>query len=197
MVLQEKKIKIEEQILPQYIKTLKNNSYSNPDIINIKRMIIEQMEESFFNTSQIAIELDENKDGILDLIQEDRLKYIFEGLPTTEPMRQYFKKIEQYFTASERQKEKLIKKLKEVLDYADKTREIVKLVPIESTSMGQDEVERFKAKIRGQVIAYKNETTKSGRGVLLMELKNQATTDERKVWINSVAMEEINEEILK
>lgn len=193
----EKKIKLEEQTLPKFMTLLKDRQFSNVDAVKIKDSTIEQMEESIFNTSQLWIELDENKDGIMDFLEEDRLKYIFDGLPITKPIKQYFSKIEQYFYTSERQKEKLAKKLMDALDYLDKTREIVKLIPVESTQLGEEEVERFKTRIKGTILAYKEEKTKPGRGILLEELRRLATTDEKKVWVNSIALIELGEEILK
>lgn len=197
MVLQEHKAKYEEQILPQYLKKLKERSYQNLDVAKLRDMAIEQMEESSFNIRQLWEEIDSNKNGVMDFLEDEKLKYLFEGLPTTEPVKLYFKKIESYFSINERQKEKIIIKLIESLDYANQTREVIKLVPVESTRMGTDEIDRFKAQVRGIVKAYKEDNTKPGKGVLMQELKNLATTDERTVWINAVAMEEMGEVILK
>lgn len=197
MVLQEHKAKYEEQILPQYLKALKEKSYQNIDVAKIRDTIIEQMEESIFGTTQLWSELDNNRNGIMDFLEDDQLKYLFDGLPITMPIKQYFKKIESYFHASERQKEKLMKNLMKSLDYSNQTREVVKLVPVESTKMGQDEVDRFKAHIRALITAYSQDTTKVGKGAILSDIKGLATDEERKVWINSVAMEETGEALLK
>ena len=191
------KQKLQEQAVPTNVKILKERSYSNPDIKRIQMSILEQMEESVYNTGQIWTELDSNHNGIMDILEDNNIRYLFDAMPITQPIKDYFKKIEQYFLASERQKEKLIRRLIEVLDYGDKTREVTKLVPVDATRMGQEDIDRFKSLIKSKIIAYKEDRTRVGRQALLYTIKQEASNEEKKVWVNSVAIEVLGEEILK
>ena len=202
MVTAEHKIKYEEQVLPKFIHKLKERSYSNPDIIRFQDMITGQMEDSILNSFDTWVDIqqnlrDDNGNGILDIFEDEQMKYIFEGLPTTYPTRELIKKIEKYYLVTERQKEKITNILIAILDYADKTREVIKLIPVDSTKLGQEQVESFKTMIKGLLNAYKEEKTKQGRGVLLEDIRSHAATEEKIVWVNSVAMDVIGEEILK
>src|SRR3990167_2566863 len=178
------------------LKTLRDRDYSNPDVKKLQKSILEQMEEGIFYSSQIWVDLDANKNGILDIIDDENSSYIFEGLPVTKPIRDYLNKITQYFLTSERQKEKLMLKLIDVMDYADTTREVTRIVPVDETKLDPQQVENFKSIVRSEMIAYK-ESKGMGKNIMLKNIKDRVTTQEKKVWINDVAMEVLGEELLK
>ena len=196
MTSTEKKTKMTEDALPKHLKTLRDRDYSNPDVKKLQKSILEQMEEGIFYSSHIWVDLDANKNGILDIIDDENSSYIFEGLPVTKPIRDYLNKITQYFLTSERQKEKLMLKLIDVMDYADTTREVTRIVPVDETKLDPQQVENFKSIVRSEMIAYK-ESKGMGKNIMLKNIKDRVTTQEKKVWINDVAMEVLGEELLK
>lgn len=190
--------KAQKEALPEFFNKLKSKEYVTLEIQRLKQLIIEQLEESMINVLFLKQELDENQNDILDIVEKDEgLKYIFQGLPAIDNIKHVITRMNRYYYLSERQNKKLLEALIIALDYADTTREVIKLIPVDATRLSEQDVERFKSIIKGLLIAYRDEKTKIGKGALIEDIKSKANTEEKIVWVNSIAIEILGEELLK
>lgn len=180
-----------------YNDKLKSIRLKNLSTLKIKNELTKQLDTVSIALGQHLSRFDRNKNGIIDLFENEKTRYLIEDLPSVKETKTMIGHIEDYLVMKEKEISLLVEALEELFVISDSAVSQPMSIPVVKREDNFDATLAFEKKIRLYANNFKNATRADDRYPQKITAIDASDSTEKKFITNKVWMEIVGEYLFK